>query len=241
MLRKIGIGFGIFAAVLFLGGYICLKVKEPSHEDKIKKATSTAMARTASVKEKTIMPKINVVRPDKEIEVPSGVKVAQEKPKGVPARPECYRIIAKIPEKVIKTLNCRGGFIVFNSLNVISAVEVTLKVNQYNNENYYALADEKGDVGFNYAVVEGDLNGQTRSSIKIFALGFIHDENEYVVLECPDVLAPKLSDGIRTICLAPVIGGIRSRESAREILRNECYLDKDSLQLLLPQIEVSQK
>jgi len=241
MLRKIGIGFGIFAAVLFLGGYICLKVKEPSHEDKIKKATSTAMARTASVKEKTIMPKINVVRPDKEIEVPSGVKVAQEKPKGVPARPECYKIIASILEKTIKTLNCRNGFIVFNSLETVSAAEVTLKVNRFNNEDYYALADEKGDVGFNYAVVEGDLNGQTRPTIKIFALGFIPRANEYVILECPDVLAPKLSDGIRTICLAPVVGGIKSQETARGVLHQECYLDEASLQLLIPQVMVSQK
>ena len=208
--KRLGIGFGIFVAVIIVAGVGYSKfcgpnskriakktVTEPvgtstDKRDKITKNPAEKIVKKTVQEKAPAMPKINV---NQEIpsEIPVGVKVAQEKPKGVPARPECYRIIAKIPEKVIKTLNYRGGFIVFNSLNVISAVEVTLKVNQYNNENYYALADEKGDVGFNYAVVEGDLNGQTRSSIKIFALGFIHDENEYVVLECPDVLAPKFS------------------------------------------------
>lgn len=243
ILSFVGIGFG----VLLIGtiGYVYITDTRPGPRakkteiTKIKTKTSTApiLPRVPA------MPVINRVLPDKEIEK-IGIKVSAEKPKGIPAMPECYRIVKNISEKTIKSINCVNGFVVFNSQEAMSGVEVMLAINKYDGVDYYSLADEKGSVKFKYAVIEGDLNGQTRKTVKIFALGMINDnsiENEYVILECPDVLSSELSDGIRAICLAPVIAGIKSREVARKVLEDQYYLHKASLQLLIPQIDVSQK
>ena len=182
------------------------------------------------------MPVIKINKPDQDIEK-VGVKVAKEKPAGIPARPERYRIVKIIPEKAIKTINCMNGFIVFNSEESMSGVEVMLAVNKYDGVDYYSLADEKGTAGFNYTVVEGDLNGQTRPTVKIFAMGKVN--GEYVILECPDVLGSKLSDGVRTICIAPVIAGINSQESARKILEEQFYVSEAGLELLFSQVILS--
>ena len=182
------------------------------------------------------MPVIKINKPDQDIEK-VGVKVAKEKPAGIPARPERYRIVKIIPEKAIKTINCMNRFIVFNSEESMSGVEVMLAVNKYDGVDYYSLADEKGTAGFNYTVVEGDLNGQTRPTVKIFAMGKVN--GEYVILECPDVLGSKLSDGVRTICIAPVIAGINSQESARKILEEQFYVSEAGLELLFSQVILS--
>lgn len=261
MLKKIGIGFGILAGLILVGGVVYFgflsenpyKHKPVVSNDKSQPTGTSTAGAAKKPAEKiakkdqttapavTLMPKINRVLPDKEIEK-IGVKIAQEKPRGIPARSECYRIVKNIQEKAIKSINCVNGFIIFNSEEAMSGVEVMLAINKYDGVDYYSLADEKGSVEFKYAVIEGDLNGQTRKTTKIFALGMINGStaSEYVILECPDVLTSKLSEGIRTICLSPVIAGIGALDLARKVLEQECYLDKTSLQLLAPQIEVSQ-
>lgn len=260
MFKKI-LGFvGIGMGVLIVVGYIYISktrsrpmanmvnikaVQQPpagTSTAKAEKKPAEKIVKTA-VPAIPVMPIINRVLPDQDIEK-IGIKIAQEKTKGLPARPECYRVVISIPEKRIKTINCQSGLIVFNSEEAMSGVEVMLAVNNYDGVDYYSLADEKGSVEFKYAVIEGDLNGQTRKTTKIFALGMIGSNlnKEYVILECPDVLSPELSNGIRTICLSPVIAGIGSQDLARKVLEQECYLDKESLKLLLPPlIEVSQK
>lgn len=262
ILKFIGIGFG--GLVVVTVAYVYITDTRPSsaeakktsieittaqktvnvktNELELRKTTTRPIAKKDQTVASTVpvMPKLNIVKPDQEIEK-IGIKVSAEK-KGIPAQPECYRIVANILEKAIKSINCINGFIVFNSEEAMSGVEVMLAINKYEGVDYYSLADEKGSVEFKYAVVEGDLNGQTRKTTKIFALGMIGSSttSEYVILECPDVLASRLSDGIRTICLSPVIAGIGSREVARKVLEDQCYLHKASLQLLVPQIEVSQ-
>lgn len=253
ILKFVGIGMGVLIVV----GYIYISKTRPrprlaeakktvkTNEPELRK--NSMSNRPVVNKNQTavpvipVIPKLNIVKPDQEIEK-IGIKVSAEKPEGIPAQKECYRVVLNIQEKRIKTINCQNGFIVFNSEEAMSGVEVILAVNKYDGVDYYSLATEKGSVEFKYAVVEGDLNGQTKPKVKIFALGIIGSNlnKEYIILECPDVLASKLSDGIRTICLAPVIAGIGSQDLARKVLEQECYLDKTSLQLLVPQIEVSQ-
>src|SRR3989338_1498295 len=240
MLKKIGIGIGIFIAVLFVVGYICLKMGETSHEDKIRKATEKMVQQEK--KDIDIITRINIVKPDVGIEK-AGVSIIKEKPVGLPAQPECYRIVKTLLQKTIKSINCMNGFVIFNSEETMSGIEVMLAVNNYNGADYYSLADEKGNVKFNYVPVEGDLNGQTRSTVKIFAVGSINDSKEYVILECPNVLAYKKIDGVRTICLAPVIAGLKSQEATRKVLEEQFFVSEAGLQILLPQntLQVSQR
>ncbi len=265
MFGKIGKWIGIFFAVVVVGGLLYFSfVKPKQYNYNTVKAASEAGTSTTKIAKKTARveirktasalaasensptatvpekPVIRIVKPDQEIER-IGIKIA----KGIPARPECYRVVINVPEKRIRNINCQNGFIIFNSEEAMSGVEVMLAVNKYDGVDYYSLADEKGSVRFNYAVIEGDLGGQQiRPTVKMFALGIIIDKDngkEYVILECPDAMSAKLSDGTRTVCLSPVIAGIGSQELAKKVLEQECYLDKASLQLLVPQIEVSQK
>jgi hypothetical protein len=193
-----------------------------------------------------VLPKINVVK-EVPTETPAsvpGVKVTKEKTRGIRASKECYRLVLSAPEKTIKIPNCRGGLIVFNSLESLSGVEAMLVVTKSDEGDFYSLVDEKnGDMGFNYAPIESILDGKIRPTICVYALAFIEKEDEYAILKCSDALAPKLSDNrIRIICLTPVIAGIKSLESANDILHNECYLGEGSLKLLMPQkIQVSQR
>ena len=159
---------------------------------------------------------------------------------GLRAEPECYRVVKSLL-KTIKSISVVSGLIVFNSEESMSGVEVILAVNEFAGDTYYSLAEEKGSVRFNYIPIEGDLNGQTRPTVKIFAVGIIDNTDEYVILECPDVLAARKVDGVRTICLSPVIAGLKSKEATRKVLEEQFYVSEAGLQLLIPQIEVSQR
>ena len=247
-IKWVGIGF----AVVVISGVCYSKIHGPNshrsvdHSVPVKtKASAARKIIGPSKSSDTKMPTINIIKEEVPSAVPCGVKVAQEKPRGIRAMPECYKVVLTVPEKTIQIPNCREGLIIFNSQENLCAVESLLVVTKSGDgDYYYSLIDEKnGDVEYNYAPVEITLGGKVEPTVSMFALAFIEKEGEYAVLKCANVLASKLSaNGIRTICLAPLFDGIKTLQSAKDIIKQECYLGDGSANLLIPEkIQVSQK
>ena len=270
MLKKVGIGVGSVVAVAVVGCFVYFGFITPNPYKITDISTATAVQKTDKsvvVTEKSIrsknkttakkvqvtlpetsaMPVINKVLPDKDIEG-VGVKVENKTPMGVIAKQEYCRIIG-LPEKVVKkSINCIDGFVDLTEFGISSSMEISLITNIHDGEKYFFLCDEKGEeVKFRYVASIGDLNGRQNSQIiKLFAVGIIKSEQflSYVILECPNALGkgPRLNCS-GTVCLfSPVVEGLKTEESTRQVLAELFYLDPQNIDLLLPQkIQVSQK
>lgn len=217
-------------------------VQQPALSTNKSKEVAKKTAKKIAKKDQTALvapvipeiPVINRILPDKEIEF--GVKVSPEKApaKGVLIRPEFCWVTEK-PEKIVKSAPCINGFIDLTDYG-LAEIKANIKVSKNENgEDCVFILDENGkEVEFRYTASLGDMFGlQTKSTLKLFAIGLIRTEEPYfVIMECTNALE-KGKGG--NISLMPVANFVK-KESVRKVLE-DLYLAQENIDLLFPASE----
>lgn len=246
--KFIGIAFG---ALLVCGvGFIYITDTRPRPMVNIKAVqkppapagTGTATAKVenpAKIVKKdqtaaSVMPTINRVLPDKEIEL--GAKVAPEKApsKGVVIRPEFCWITEK-PEKIVKSAPCVDGFVDLTDYG-LAEIKANIKVskNEKGEDCVFLFGESGKEVEYRYVPSLGDMFGrQTGPTLKIFAIGIMKTEEPYyIVMECTNALEKGVEGNIS---LNPVANFVK-KNKVRQVLE-ELYLAQENIDLLFPASE----
>ena len=139
MFKKI-LTFGVVGmGVLIVGGIGYLHITDTRPSSAGRPGIAKAVQKTAKIpvvkKDKTnvpVIPVMNKVLPDKEIEL-SGAKIAQEEAPaklftGAVIRPEFCWVTEK-PEKIVKNVSCENGFINLTDYG-LSEIKANIKVSK---------------------------------------------------------------------------------------------------------------